>query len=108
MRYRSSDGLQVDIAPDRERVRVRVAGEIDLATAAEIEQPVLELLDSGFREIVLDLRGVTFMDSSGIRVLVSAHQHAETLGARLSIVVGGSRIRQALELSGALDYLGVS
>jgi anti-sigma B factor antagonist len=105
---RSSDRLQVDVAPDRERVRIRAVGEIDLATAAEIERPLLELFDSGFRDILLDLRGVTFMDSSGIRVLVGGHQQAEKLGARLSIVVGASRIRQALELSGALDYLGVS
>jgi anti-anti-sigma factor len=87
---------------------VRVAGEIDLATAAEMEAPVLEMLDNGFAHVVLDLREVTFMDSSGVRVLITAHQRAQDLGAGLSIVVGTSRIRQTLELSGAIDYLGVS
>jgi anti-anti-sigma factor len=51
---------------------------------------------------------VKFMDSSGIRVLITTHQHAEALGASLSILVGTSRIRQTLELSGAIEYLGVS
>jgi anti-anti-sigma factor len=108
VRYESSEGLRVDISPDRERVTVCAAGEVDLVTAGELERPVLELLDSGFEQVVLDLHEVTFMDSSGIRVLISGHQYAERLGARLSIVVGTSRIRQTLELSGAIDYLGVS
>ena len=108
MRQICSDDVHVDLAPDREKVTVRVAGEIDIATVAEIEMPVAELLDSGFAHVVVDLREVSFMDSSGIRVLISAHQYAENLGARLSIVVGASRARQTLELSGAIDYLGVS
>lgn len=108
MRQTSYEGLHVDIAPDRERVSVRADGEIDLATAPAIEEPLLELLNRGFKAIVLDLQSVKFMDSSGIRVLISAHQRAESLGASLSVVVGASRIRQTLELSGAIDYLGVS
>lgn len=108
MRQTSFEGLRVGIAPDRERVTVRAEGEIDLATVAEMERPVLELLDSGFGHVVIDMRAVTFMDSSGIRVLIGAHQRALERGASLSIIVGGSRIRQTLELSGAIDYLGVS
>jgi anti-anti-sigma factor len=108
VRQTSSEGLRVDIAPDRERVTVRAEGEIDLATIAEVERPVLELLDSGFGDVVIDMRAVTFMDSSGIRLLIGAHQQAVDRGASLSIVVGGSRIRKTLELSGAIDYLGVS
>jgi anti-sigma B factor antagonist len=108
VRQTSSEGLRVEIAPDRERVTVRAEGEIDLATIAEVERPVLELLDSGFGHVVVDMRAVTFMDSSGIRLLIGAHRQAVDRGASLSIVVGGSRIRKTLELSGAIDYLGVS
>jgi anti-sigma B factor antagonist len=108
VRQSPSDGICLEFAPDRERVSVHVVGEIDLATATDLERPLLELFDSGFRDVVVDLHDVAFMDSSGIRVLITAHQHAEKLGGCLSIVVGASRIRQTLELSGAIDYLGVS
>lgn len=108
VRKASYEAFGVDIAPDREQVTVRAVGEIDLATAAELERPVRELQDSGFKHVVLDLRGVTFMDSSGIRVLISAHQRAEELGADLAIEVGPSRIRNTLELTGAIDYLAVT
>jgi anti-sigma B factor antagonist len=108
VQHKAHEDLRVEIAPDRERVTVRAGGEIDLSTAPAIEGPLLELLDRGFKQVVLDLQGVRFMDSSGIRVLINAHQHAEALGASLSILVGTSRIRQTLELSGAIEYLGVS
>ena len=108
MRYTSYEGLRVDVAPSRERVTVRAVGEIDLATAPQVEEPLFELLDSGFRHVVLDLQRVTFMDSSGVRVLITAHQRAEDLDAGLSILVGTSRVRQTLELSGAIDYLAVT
>jgi anti-sigma B factor antagonist len=108
VRHTTPEDFRVHITPDREQVIVRAVGEVDLSTANEIEGPVVELLNSGFEQVILDLREVTFMDSSGIRVLISGHQHAEVRGARLSIIVGTSRIRQTLELSGAIDYLEVS
>lgn len=103
-----SDGFRVELAPDRERVIVRVLGELDLATAAEVEGPLTELLDSGFGSVVLDLRGVTFIDSSGIHVLLRSHQHAERLGAQLWTIVGASRSREVLEITGAIDHLSVA
>lgn len=104
----SPHGFRVELKPDRERVTVRVLGEVDLATAGEMEGPLLELLDSGFETVVVDLREVSFLDSSGIGVLSSSHQYAQDRGARLAIVVGTSRSREVLELSGAIEQLDVS
>jgi anti-sigma B factor antagonist len=104
----SPNAFRVELAPARELVTVRVVGEIDLATAGDVESPVLELLDSGFETVVLDLREVSFLDSSGIGVLIRSHQYADARGAHLSIVVGKSRSREVLEISGAIDYLDVS
>src|SRR3954453_17058687 len=53
------------------RALLTLSGELDLATAPELEQLVNERLDAG-QEVVVDLRGLEFMDSSGIRVLVPA------------------------------------
>jgi anti-sigma B factor antagonist len=104
----SPHGFQVELKPDRERVTVRVLGEVDLATAGDVECPIRELLDSGFETVVVDLREVSFLDSSGIGVLISSHRYAQERGARLSIVVGRSRSREVMELSGVIDHLDVS
>ncbi len=103
----SDDKFHVDIEPDRHRVIVRPVGDIDLASATDVELPLFELLDRGFAHVVVDLRRVTFLDSSGIRMLVNAHKHAEKLGARVSVRLGGEASRRALEITGMLDYLDI-
>ncbi len=61
---------------------VRVAGEIDISTAPRLA----DYLDGlGGQRIVVDLTGVTFIDSSGFGVLVGAHQRHEQDGGKLEI-----------------------
>jgi anti-sigma B factor antagonist len=89
-------------AADRDgRAHLTLRGELDLATAPELEQLVNERID-GSQEVVIDLRGLDFMDSSGIRVLVAAHARAGRAGARLFIVrpEPGSAVAKILEVAG--------
>jgi anti-anti-sigma factor len=89
-------------AADRDgRAHLTLRGELDLATAPELEQLVNERID-GSQEVVIDLRGLDFMDSSGIRVLVAAHARAGRAGARLFIVRPdpGSAVAKILEVAG--------
>ena len=76
-------------------------GELDLATAPALEGPVLAALDEG-REVVIDLRELAFMDSSGVRVLIAAHGHAGDAGERLVLVRprGGGTVARILEIAG--------
>jgi anti-anti-sigma factor len=103
----SNDRFRVELEPDRQRVIVRPVGDVDLASAKDVEQPLFELLDRGFTHVVVDLRRVTFLDSSGIRLLINAHKHAEQLGSRMSVMLGGEASRRALEITGMLDYLEI-
>jgi anti-sigma B factor antagonist len=83
------------------RIVVTVAGELDLATAGELEDVVLPVVRDG-RHAVLDLRRLEFMDSSGVRVIVAAHTAAQDSGGRLSLVraAPGSAVQRVLEISG--------
>jgi anti-anti-sigma factor len=73
-------------AGDRDgRAYLTLRGELDLATAPELEELVNARIDAS-RDVVVDLRGLEFMDSSGIRVLVAAHARAGRVGTRLFIV----------------------
>jgi anti-sigma B factor antagonist len=67
------------------RAHVTLRGELDLATAPELEDVLTERIDRS-QEVVVDLRSLEFMDSSGIRVLVAAHARAGRTGTRLFIV----------------------
>src|SRR4051812_49689077 len=89
-------------ASDREgRALLTLRGELDLATAPELEQLVNERLDAG-QDVVVDLRGLEFMDSSGIRVLVAAHARAARNDTRLFVVrpADGTAPAKILEGSG--------
>jgi anti-sigma B factor antagonist len=89
-------------ADDREgRAHLTLRGELDLATAPELEQLVTERIDAG-QDVVVDLRALEFMDSSGIRVLVAAHTRAGRAGTRLVIVRPGSdsAVAKIIEVSG--------
>ena len=82
-------------------VQLTLRGELDLATAPELEQLVNERIDAG-DEVVVDLRALEFMDSSGIRVLVAAHTRAGRAGTRLVVVraAGSSAVAKIVEVSG--------
>jgi hypothetical protein len=55
----------ITIHPHRETVRVAVAGEIDICTAGELDGELRRLMQDGFKRVVLDLRDVSFIDSTG-------------------------------------------
>ena len=78
---------------------VRLGGTLDLYGAPELDREVDRLLRSGkAREILLDLRGIVFMDSLGLRSLVRAHRTAHRAGVPLWIVRGGPAVSQVLRI----------
>ena len=91
----------IDIDERDDRVVVTPRGELDMATAPELEQAVMPRLDQG-SWIVLDLRELDFIDSSGLRVVVGAHRSAEEHGARFTCVRGapGSTVHRIVEIAG--------
>jgi anti-sigma B factor antagonist len=85
---------------------LRVVGELDIATAPELKQ-ALRRADVRSRRVVLDLRGLTFMDSSGAHVIVDASIRASAAGNRLVLVRGPSQVDRLLALSKLIDVLEI-
>ena len=77
--------FDVIVEQDNGRVRLRAQGELDLSTVPTLEQ-ALAALDAGTSAGLLDMTGVTFMDSSGLRLLILANERAQATGRQLSIV----------------------
>ena len=57
--------------------------------------------------MILDLRQIEFMDSTGLRVLLSAHQRAHETGRRFALVRGADQVERVLTLTGVRDLLTV-
>lgn len=88
---------------DREidRVTVHLAGEVDLAAAPRVESAIDEAL-AGEDVIVvtIDLDGVTFLDSTGLRVLVAAHARCAGEGRSLTLINPSTSVSRILEITG--------
>jgi anti-anti-sigma factor len=84
-----------------------VSGELDIATGPVLEHAVVRALDGQGGEFHLDLGGLTFMDSTGVKTLVSLHNRVESLGRRLVIVSPSRPARRVLALLGLDEVLDV-
>ena len=96
--------LTTDMTTDGDRTSVLLEGELDMASATAVVEAVTEALDQGAQAIVLDLRDLTFMDSSGLRVFFDLRARAEQAGATLTASGARGMVRRALDATGvALD-----
>ena len=84
---------------------ISVSGELDLASSPALEDELERVAQSDAQLVVVDLRGLEFMDSTGLSVLVRAHQRAEENGRRLGLVNGSQQVQRLLTLTGVADRL---
>ncbi|MDF3301519.1 STAS domain-containing protein [Streptomyces tropicalis] len=77
---------------------VTLRGEVDLDGSVHLREALLACLQSA--DTVVDFGGVTFMDSSGINALITAHRAAVELGARLRIAAPREAVQRVLHLVG--------
>jgi anti-sigma B factor antagonist len=99
--------FRVDTRSGGGDVVLSVVGEIDLATAWELEGSLERALGAGARRLVLDLRRVRFMDASGAALLIRQNQHAAEVACSLVIVQGPPPVQRLFELTGLSERLVV-
>ena len=86
---------------------VIAAGEIDLATSPQLRDALLAP-EVNSSSVVLDLREVTFIDSSGLGVIVGQQKRAQEREERFAVAVGGSlAVQRILDLSGLVKVLDI-
>jgi anti-sigma B factor antagonist len=94
--------LQTSARPGRGCTVVEVHGEIDMDTRPMLEDLLQEVVDAGARHIVLDFAGVTFIDSSGLALLVRLLERLGAAGGHLCLANVIETVRTVLVLS-AMD-----
>jgi anti-anti-sigma factor len=78
---------------------VRLVGELDLSTVPEFYERISELANGG--RLVLDLSGITFLDSSGLRALLQLSQQSKEDGFELALIRPSEVVERLLDLTGA-------
>ena len=89
-------------------LRVALEGELDLSSVAVLERAVDDAVASAKRSgtVELDLEGVSFMDSAGLRGLLSARQRADAAGRWLRVVAATPAVWRVLELTRTATLFG--
>lgn len=91
---------------DGEAVRVRLAGDIDLANAGTVQDEVNSAITNRVSNVVVDLSDVTYLDSAGLRILFTLAGRLRTLQTTLEVLVPvSSPVRRAVELSGLEPFV---
>jgi anti-anti-sigma factor len=97
--------LTVTAEHDGDGARLVFQGELDIAGAPEAEE-VLRAAEAGSaNSLTIDLRGLTFMDSTGLRLVVAADRRAREQGRSLRVVRGPAAVQRVFELTGLQDKL---
>jgi anti-sigma B factor antagonist len=87
---------------------VRLAGDIDTATAPPIRERIERIQEGGHRNLRIDLGAVGFPDSSGVNLLVAAYHGATKLEGQLQVAGASSEILRLFALSGVNHSLSPS
>jgi anti-anti-sigma factor len=97
--------LRIDVAGDGAGVVLRLRGELDAATAPELERELTGLAQTG-PVLVLDLHELSFLDSLGLNMLFRAHEWALTQDVALRIVRAPVHVQRLIALAAMEASLG--
>jgi len=100
-------GLVLDATVEGRIAVVRVAGEVDLASAARFQAYGEQLVDDGAQSLVVDCSQIGFMGSTGLRVLVALHQRVEAVGGTLTVQQPSAALHRILTITGLTDHFTV-
>jgi anti-sigma B factor antagonist len=98
--------FRCDVLPKGDgRVVLQPVGELDIATAPEVDGALERLRDAGYQELVLDLRGVPFMDSSGLRVVLRWNELAAHGDCVFAVIRGPELVQRVFQATRVADAL---
>jgi anti-sigma B factor antagonist len=98
--------LQISVDP-ADDARLVLVGEIDAHTAPDLAAH-LDPLPGDNGDVVIDVAGIDFIDSSGLRLIVEAHQRAESTSRRLVVHQPSTTVTRLFEISGLTSHLTVT
>jgi anti-sigma B factor antagonist len=105
LRSDAAGPFHCELEPERSHVIVRPVGELDIATAGHLEEHLRDLRALRFEHLTLDLGRLTFIDSTGIRLLIVWTADARAEGWTLKLLPGSPSISRVLDITGVRETL---
>lgn len=106
--FEPPESFHCETRRDGDASSVRPIGELDLDTAAQLDQELTAVRSAGAGRIVLDMRALTFMDSTGLRLVIRWDTMAREEGFEFAIVPGPDVVHRVFRLTGMADVIPVA
>jgi anti-sigma B factor antagonist len=102
-----SAGEELRIATRRgpDRLILELEGELDMATSAQLQEALARANREGSSTVVLDLRGVRFLDSTGLRAIFRARKAVRERGQQFAVTPGSAQVQRLLSLTHLDEHL---
>jgi anti-sigma B factor antagonist len=97
--------LGIEGVVHRNRYTLVLTGELDIASAVDLQYFVARACAQGARKIVLDLTRLSFMDSTGLRAILASHSVCRDHGAELILTPAQANVERVFEIAGVVDVL---
>ena len=98
--------MQIDIKTVEQATVVELVGDVDTNTAPEVQEKVLPLVQEGSK-ILLDLTGVDFMSSAGLRLLLSLYRRISSQNGSLVLVGPTEYVKDTMDITGFLSIFTI-
>jgi len=97
-------GFDVVVRTAGDTAVIELYGELCMRTAPQASEQLSRVIAGGCTSVVLDLRGVEFMDSNGVRLLIEADERSRAESFDFAITLNGNQPSRVLELVGLVDH----
>ena len=97
--------LRCEVSREDSAATVRPVGALDIASVSVLDEQLAELRDAGFRRLIIDLRGLSFMDSTGLRCILKYDALAQSDGFSIDLIRGTSAVQRVFEVTGTTAEL---
>jgi anti-sigma B factor antagonist len=97
--------FRVEVRNEGRAAIIAVSGELDLASSPSLEAELDRVSGTQSELLVLDLRRLEFMDSTGLSVIVKSHQRLADEGRSLYLVRGPQQVQRLLDLTGVAERI---
>jgi anti-sigma B factor antagonist len=101
------DPLNIDVRHEGDRVVLGLRGELDLASAPVLQSEIDSSEVATATVVVIDLQELEFMDSTGLRVLLSAHESSRERGQKFAVTRGSEQIQRLLSITRVDEHLRI-
>jgi anti-sigma B factor antagonist len=101
----ATEQLRIDLRQESARIVVKLEGELDMANAPLLQNAIESAELGAAKTVVLDLQGLTFLDSTGLRIILAAREQCWRRGQEFAVTPGSQQVQRLLSVTGVGEHL---